>query len=441
MRRALFYLLLFILAIISFFFGFTSAKYKAFPYNALRRLYWEKLRLAHRREPERRGRWEVARTGKREGGLDGVRQEGLLKIGALPYLQGYHEAPEESGVTRYDERSACKGLNLYTSGHAPRAILMDMRGKVVHEWGMELKEVWPRLFESVEEEPHAHYWRRVHLFDNGDILAIFEWLGLIKLDRESNLLWAYRDGCHHDVDVAENGDIYVLSRREVPPPPGLDLCGPIYDDEITVLNPRGEKIKSVSLLECFRNSEYAPVLARMRKKGDVFHTNTIELLQGGDPDGSPVFKKGCVLLSVRELDTVAVVDLDKKKVTWALSGMWRAQHQPTLLQNGNLLVFDNLGSDEGSRVIEVDPLNQEIMWEYGGSFEAPFFSRRSGSNHRLPNGNTLIVESDNGRVFEVTPAKEIVWGFFNPRRAGPDGKLIAVVFDMDRIDPRRVGWL
>ena len=43
-----------------------------------------------------------------------------------------------------------------------------------------------------------------------------------------------------------------------------------------------------------------------------------------------------------------------------------------------------------------------------------FFSKSRGSVQRLPNGNTLITESDKGYVFEVTPKKEIVWRFANP---------------------------
>ena len=39
---------------------------------------------------------------------------------------------------------------------------------------------------------------------------------------------------------------------------------------------------------------------------------------------------------------------------------------------------------------------------------------KRGAAQRLPNGNTLITESERGRVFEVTPQKEIVWEFWNP---------------------------
>ena len=32
----------------------------------------------------------------------------------------------------------------------------------------------------------------------------------------------------------------------------------------------------------------------------------------------------------------------------------------------------------------------------------------------MPNGNTLITESDSGHVFEVTKDGSIVWEFYNP---------------------------
>jgi hypothetical protein len=66
---------------------------------------------------------------------------------------------------------------------------------------------------------------------------------------------------------------------------------------------------------------------------------------------------------------------------------------------------------------------------------APFFSNFCGTAERLPNGNTLIVESDNGRAFEVTSAGAIVWEFHNPHRAGEEGEFIARLFDLVRLPP------
>jgi len=74
-----------------------------------------------------------------------------------------------------------------------------------------------------------------------------------------------------------------------------------------------------------------------------------------------------------------------------------------------------------------------IVWEYKGDEKNKFFSLASGSCQRLPNGNTLITESDRGRVFEVTPQGQIVWEYVNIYRAGKDKDKIAAILEMIRL--------
>ena len=91
-------------------------------------------------------------------------------------------------------------------------------------------------------------------------------------------------------------------------------------------------------------------------------------------------------------------------------------HDATVLKNGHILLFDNGLGRGWSRVIELDPLTRQIVWEYRAPQPADFYTVVHGSNQRLPNGNTLIANSGHGEVFEVTPEGEIVWRFFNPDR-------------------------
>ena len=86
-----------------------------------------------------------------------------------------------------------------------------------------------------------------------------------------------------------------------------------------------------------------------------------------------------------------------------------------------------------SSVTVFDPITRATVWHYRGSDGHPFHSRTCGTAERLPNGNTLVTESDNGRAFELSPDKEIVWEFFNPHRAGNDGQYIATLFELVRI--------
>jgi hypothetical protein len=144
-------------------------------------------------------------------------------------------------------------------------------------------------------------------------------------------------------------------------------------------------------------------------KGDLFHTNSVKVLRHAIAPRFPLFQAGQVLISLRNLHTIAVVDVGKRSVVWAARGPWRIQHDADFLDNGHLLLFDNHGWSKGCRVIEYDPVTQAIPWLYSDADASPFHAIYRGMKQRLPNGNTLIVDPDNGRVFEVTLGKELVW--------------------------------
>ncbi|MCY4108801.1 MAG: aryl sulfotransferase, partial [Chloroflexi bacterium] len=119
-------------------------------------------------------------------------------------------------------------------------------------------------------------------------------------------------------------------------------------------------------------------------------------------------------LSHRSIDIIAIVDSDTREIIWAWGlGVLDGQHQPQMLPNGNILLFDN-GTLRGySRVLEFDPREPDVfLWEY--SDPEGFFSPFRAGQQRLPNGNTLICEADCGRIFEVTMEGDVVWDYYSP---------------------------
>jgi len=58
-------------------------------------------------------------------------------------------------------------------------------------------------------------------------------------------------------------------------------------------------------------------------------------------------------------------------------------HDATVLSNGNILVFDNGINRKWSRVVELDPLKREIVWQYQGTSEGDLWSRTRGSSQRI----------------------------------------------------------
>ncbi len=378
------------------------------------------------------GRWRAYRTHQYDAALTEEQREEIKRLEALGYLSGVFEAPAESGVLRHSPDRVRPGLNLYTSGHRAQAILMDMEGNVLHRWQHDFAAIWPDYPVS-QKIKNGAFWRRVHLFENGDLLAIFEGLGLIKLDRDSNLIWANSLRAHHDFDVTEDGRIHVLT-REARLEPDVDPQRPISVDFITTLDAQGNELSHLSLLSALDDSNYAQIFrSRDRKHGDIFHTNSLSLLGPPPPGAPPEFAEGHFLVSMLWLDAIAVVDPAKNRVVWAHQGSFRTQHDPNLLPNGNLLLFDNRGTKPHSRVLELEPRSGEIVWRYQGSDAEPFYSETCGTAQRLENGNTLITESDRGRAIEVDAEGEVVWEFLSPFRAGEDGELIATVMEMVRL--------
>ena len=402
--------------------------------------------LVYDREPEEStdpitsGRWRPARPGTPESDGPNAEMQGALdELNNLGYAGGVRAAPSVLSVTVHDERAE-PGLNFYTSGHAAEAILMDMDGAVVHGWNHDYDVLWP----SLEVPPTAEgrgKWRRAYLYPNGDLLAIHEGIGMIKLDRDSKLLWEYPGRTHHDMDVLPDGTIWTLA-REATVIPRVNPDVPSMDDFIVELDANGRELRRVSVLGCVERGRRPDLLERMVRERDLFHTNSIEVLDGSLADRIPEFAAGNVLISMRHLDAIAVVDVDTREVVWALTGAFRFQHDPTVLENGNLLLFDNRGQGEASTIYELDPVTGETAWMYRGTQENPFFSKACGTSYRLPGGNTLITESDGGRAIEVTADKTIVWEFYNPRRAGQENEFIACIFDLQRIPRAKLGaWV
>jgi hypothetical protein len=423
-----------VLICVGFIYGFLASEHGWYPSGVMSSLIGTIGKARSQSEPVSVSRKDTSRES-----LEATRRERMEALSQLGYLSGYEPPPATVGVLAYDKHLVHDGYNFFLSGDGPDAHLMDMNGNVLHTWGRPYEGTWPPLTprdDVFDFDKHPEYWRRAHLFTNGDVLAILEGTALVKVDKDSNVLWAYRGPFHHDLDVTDDGRIFVLTRRQNPEHPDLGNRVPIIEDFITILSAEGELIRQVSLIDALVRSAYRKlIVGRVALTGDLLHTNTVELLGGRLESRSRAFRKGNALVSFRNIDVIGVVDLESEKLVWALTGMWKMQHQPTVLGNGNLLLFDNHGGPDGnSKVIEFDPFTQEIAWAFEGDESNRFYSYYSGSHQRLANGNTLVTSSTEGRVFELTPDRGIAWEWINPRRTKDQDGLVAIVSEMLRIE-------
>jgi hypothetical protein len=324
-------------------------------------------------------------------------------------------------------------------GEVAHMYLIDMEGNVVHEWtaktAVQLLELLP--------SGNLYYTTR-------DRSAV-EQAGLREIDPESSVVWFFHCRIDHDFHLMDNGHLmlHCLMDKMVPSiGPELRRCS--YIIEITgerelVWEWFGEEhIKELRELCGIRfplgSSQFEGYPQSMRRSllFDWAHNNTCEVL----PDNPSArkdssFRKGNILFSHRSLDVIGVIDKESGEIVWAWGrGELDGQHQPTMLPNGNILIYDNGTRRRWSRVIELDPIEEEIVWEYAGTPTESFFSAYISGSQLLPNGNVLICEGGPCRLFEVTRDKETVWEFRSPYGArGTHGIYRATRYPPDFVKP------
>ncbi|MBW2524486.1 MAG: hypothetical protein JRI23_09935 [Deltaproteobacteria bacterium] len=368
---------------------------------------------------------------------------------------------DRHGVVRHDPSLALAGYTLFSSGHGQSAYLVDMAGQLVHEWNRPLSEVWPEpahLPEGLPPDEHVSV-RMTHLFENGDLIALYAhgggtpWgCGLVKMSSRSEVIWSYPDRVHHHFQVAADGRIYTLAHEIVADRfDGLPkrIKPPLIEDFLVVLSPDGELLQRVSVTEAFLRSEHSGVVEsrQVGLPGDLWHVNSIFVLEPSLAAAFPQFEVGQVLISVRAIDALAVVDLEQRVVTWLTRGPWYQQHDAEFAADGRILVFDNLGAfgpardpqpgpGARSRVLEIDAATLGIAWQHVGTADEPLYTHRAGGQQRLANGNTLISEFGAGRILEVTRDHQVAWEYHSPFRAPGDPRRVGLMYGAQRVDPQ-----
>jgi hypothetical protein len=353
----------------------------------------------------------------------GASPEELEQLRALGYVDFAAEAAPaaRSGVVKHEPERSSPGYGLYASRPLRRAELIDAQGRAVRVW----------------QGAGPGHWSHVLLLPDGDLLVVGS--GSEKpeggrIDDEARFLerrswddavrWRLSLPAHHDVSLAPDGRFTVLVSEDRVVPE-IDTEAEVRDEGIAFVTPDGalqERKLLVPMLlarpDVFR---ILPVKKRPlgdRRLMDLLHANSIEWMRRPELAARhPLYAPGNVLVSMRNQDAIAVFDWARGEVVWSWGqGEIRGPHCASVLENGNVLLFDNRLGEGWSRVVELDPVARRIVWQWRAPNPTDFYTASRGSAQRLPNGNTLVAESDRGHAFEVTPDGDVVWDWWNPHR-------------------------
>jgi hypothetical protein len=305
-----------------------------------------------------------------------------------------------------------------------KVYLLDLAGNPIHTWITDKQPLYSQLRKNgnllvVMEAPKYNH----PLPPGGNTGTIQE------LDWNSKVVWEYKNEMmHHDFVDLPNGNI-LLSLWEKTSPEiasqikggvaGTTLNGSIFSDNLVEINKKGEIVWS------WHSSEHLDpnldILGQDMPEFAWTYTNGLGYTPRNPIDGTEAF-----IVSMRSLNEVLIVRKNDGQIIWrSPQQMLNTQHDPSFLANGNILVFDNGFARQpnpfpsyGSRVVEINPRTNKIVWQFDGGNgvidKVRFFAPIVGGAERLPNGNTLITDGPKGHIFEVTKDKKVVWDFISP---------------------------
>jgi hypothetical protein len=379
-----------------------------------------------------------------------------------------------TGTTRYDPAKAFNSFVLFTGGDNI-AHLIDLNGTTVHEWH-DAAAHSTLLNPSVNGGKLGHIFVTLEMTEGkgtdlvpGQVSQrVSKTVG--ELDWDGKVVWTFGDKApggiakqHHDWARLPNGNTVLLANL-VHPIKGFKQPQ-VLDDVVYEVNPAGAVVWKWIASEHLNEFGFSPAELKLVRNADIadyLHVNNLKVVGPNHwfAAGDKRFDPENLLFDSRNANFIAIIDKKTGKIVWRLGPHYKvgseeqqlarnvpravdqisAQHDAQIIPEGlpgagNLLVFDNQGvagyptaavpRTGGSRVLEIDPVKNEIVWQYTGEDSGgPAWSFRSthiSAARRLPNGNTFIDEGQSGRLFQVTREGDIVWEYVNPYvRTGKD---------------------
>ena len=358
----------------------------------------------------------------------------LLSEDKLPWY--YVRTSQKEKAVTHRPGSVAPGLTLVSTLSSDNELVVkviDEDGRDVHKWNTDWFQIWPdpgHLPERIRPKsklfsPGTRVAGTV-LMENGDLVFNFEKLGMVRVTACGEVVWRLAYQTHHSMHLDESGNLWVsgVVTHETPVERFPNFEPPFEEDTVLEVSPDGEILSEISVFEVLQENGLLGLLymnSVRELSGNVLHLNDVETFPSSLDEG--VFKHGDVMLSLRNINTVAVFDPETGEIRYSDTGNVLRQHDPDFVDGNSVTVFDNnnlapIGSDHYSRIVKISAVDDSLEVLFSGTEAEPFYTYIMGKHQWLPNGNGLLTESNRGRAIEVDEEGRVVWEYFNLVKEG-----------------------
>ena len=369
-----------------------------------------------------------------------------------------------SGVTKYNKGAAYNGITLI-QGWFPKGTgihLIDMKGKLLHQWNMDFFKIWPKPEHvtpkaNIPVTRYNYHTQGMWLYPDGSVLVNFSELGTARIDSCGDTVWTLNRMNHHAITMNPDGSFWTLSKRDINKISedvllynvSLDdlqsESSNLYEDILLLVSNDGQVLKEISVLKSLIDGDFEQKLydVSLISKLDPTHVNDIEVVNNALAKKIPDVNPGDLLISIRQMHMLAILDKNTGKIKWHYSDApWIRQHDIDITDKGTIEIFNNdykemkLKDIPGSSIISYDPEDNSHYTIYPRQKEDAFYTKIMGTHQTLGNGNRLITETMAGRVFEIDPEGNTVWEYLSPYDKGYSSILdSAIRYKTDYAEP------
>ena len=308
-----------------------------------------------------------------------------------------------TGLIAHDPARALQGYTLFAPMFGDGTVyLVDMEGAVVHAWRLPHR---PGAYGYLLDDGHLFYSGKV--MDGVKRFAAWERFkagAALEVDWSGKVVWEIRHpDHHHDARKLRNGNVMLLCLRPMPTAlqarvkgglAGSEIDGTIYADYLVEMTTAGDVVWE------WRSWEHldfeTEIITLQDDREEWTHGNTVAEL----PDGNWWSASATSRRSSSSIAAPAPSSGSSAARPWPSSTIparyptespHLRQRPPPPRSSGAILP-----GDRGR------PRTSAIVWESTISRYSTSSARTSRAPRRLPNGNTLICEGCDGRIFEVT---------------------------------------
>lgn len=306
-------------------------------------------------------------------------------------------------------------------------IISLLDGKVLHSYAPDVDAINARslmetpLIDLKRDRGKAIYvMRHPMLTPSGGIISQND-SPLVSIDRCSKIEWTIDGIFHHAIERDGGGNYWVGYRY--PKSPQRNVSTQFHDEALAQISPSGKLLRLIPVRDILKHNNLLRLVDSYGYTDDPYHLNDIEpaLIDG------KFWKAGDLFLSFRNFSGLVLFRPATGRVLWLRQGLTLAQHDIQILDDHRIAVFDN-NARPGWPSLVVEGSNRIMFYDFTDSkvshpFDAALAQEKvatpaQGRQIILANGDTVIEETERGRILRLAPDGTVRWRYISARADG-----------------------